>query len=155
MKIRDVRCTVLGRAGGGRGYPLIRVWGEDGLVGYGEASPMHPEVTRAAVEHQLKPLLVGKSALDLEACWETMYVSTYKTRGQGTSIAISGVDQALHDLAGKALGIPVYQLLGGKYRHRVRVYASYMSRDLSDAEYATRAAQVRANSDSSRAAQQR
>jgi L-alanine-DL-glutamate epimerase-like enolase superfamily enzyme len=142
MKIRDVTCTVLRESPSSRGYPLIRVWGEGGLVGYGEASPMHPPVTQTVVEHQLKPLLVGKSALDIEALWEAMYVTTYKTRGQGTSIAISGVDQALHDLAGKALGVPVYQLLGGKYRDKVRVYASYMSRDLSDDEYATRAAQA-------------
>jgi L-alanine-DL-glutamate epimerase-like enolase superfamily enzyme len=140
MRIRDVTCTVLGGPFGARGYPLVRVWGEDGLVGIGEASPMHPQVTRAVVEHQLKPLLVGLDALDIEACWEKMYVSTYKTRGQGTSIAISGVDIALHDLAGKALGVPVYRLLGGLYRDRVRVYASYMSRDLDPDEYARRAA---------------
>ena len=144
MRIRDVTCTVLGGAPGtgqgGRGYPLVRVWGEDGLVGIGEASPMTPHVTRAVVEHQLKPLLVGMSAFDLESCWEKMYVSTYKTRGQGTSIAISGVDIALHDLVGKALGVPVYRLLGGLYREKVRVYASYMSRDLSPEDYATRAA---------------
>jgi L-alanine-DL-glutamate epimerase-like enolase superfamily enzyme len=76
MRIRDVTCTVLGGAPGtgqgGRGYPLVRVWGEDGLVGIGEASPMTPHVTRAVVEHQLKPLLVGMDALDLEACWERM-----------------------------------------------------------------------------------
>jgi L-alanine-DL-glutamate epimerase-like enolase superfamily enzyme len=143
MLIRDVTCTILGReGGGGRGYPLVRVWGEDGLYGIGEASPMSPDVTKVAVEQQLKPLLVGMDALDLEACWERMYVTTYKTRGQGTSIAISGVDIALHDLAGKALGVPVYRLLGGRYREKVRVYASYMSRDLSDAEYARRAAQA-------------
>src|SRR5919197_2435715 len=141
MKIRDVTCTLLGgAAGSGRGYPLVSVWGEDGLVGIGEASPMNGRVTKAAVEHQLKPLLVGMDALDLEACWEKMYVATYKMRGQSTSIAISGVDIALHDLAGKALGVPVYQLLGGRYRDRVRVYASYMSRDLSDEEYARQAA---------------
>ncbi|HEU5317611.1 MAG TPA: mandelate racemase/muconate lactonizing enzyme family protein [Chloroflexota bacterium] len=142
MKIRDVTCTVLRETPTARGYPLVRVYGEDGLIGYGEASPMHPPVTQAIVEHQLKPLLVGKSALDIEALWETMYVTTYKTRGQGTSIAISGVDQALHDLAGKALGVPVYQLLGGMYRDKVRVYASYMSRDLSDQDYARNAAQA-------------
>jgi L-alanine-DL-glutamate epimerase-like enolase superfamily enzyme len=142
MRIRDVTCSVLREKPGDRGYPLVRVWGEDGLVGYGEASPMHPDVTKAAVEHQLKPLLVGMDACNLEGCWEKMYVTTYKTRGQGTSIAISGVDIALHDLAGKALGIPVYQLLGGKYRDKVRVYASYMSRDLSDDEYARQAAQA-------------
>ena len=52
-------------------------------------------------------------ALDLESCWEKMYVTTYKTRGQGTSIAISGVDIALHDLAGKALGVPGVPPAGG------------------------------------------
>src|SRR5437764_2997545 len=84
MRIRDVTCTVLRKEPGrGRGYPLVRVWGEDGLVGVGEASPMHPDVTKAAVETQLKPLLVGMDALDLEACYEKMYVATYKTRGQG------------------------------------------------------------------------
>jgi L-alanine-DL-glutamate epimerase-like enolase superfamily enzyme len=142
MRIRDVTCTLLSGTGGARRYPLIRVWGEDGLVGIGEASPMNGAVTKATVEHQLKPLLVGMDALDLEACWEKLYVTTYKMRGQSTSIAISGIDIALHDLAGKALGIPVYQLLGGRYRDRVRVYASYMSRDLSDDEYARRAAEA-------------
>jgi L-alanine-DL-glutamate epimerase-like enolase superfamily enzyme len=142
MRIRDVTCTVLRSEPGRRGYPLVRVWGEDGLVGIGEASPMHPDVTKVAVETQLKPLLVGMSALDLEACYEKMYVTTYKTRGQGTSIAISGVDIALHDMAGKALGVPVYQLLGGKYRDKVRVYASYMSRELDDAAYAQAAARA-------------
>jgi L-alanine-DL-glutamate epimerase-like enolase superfamily enzyme len=141
MRIRDVTCTLLRGAGGNsRGYPLIRVWGEDGLVGIGEASPMNGEVTKATVEHQLQPLLVGMDALDLEACWEKLYVTTYKMRGQSTSIAISGIDIALHDLAGKALGVPVYRLLGGLYRDKVRVYASYMSRGISDAEYAERAA---------------
>lgn len=141
MKIKDVTCTVLaGGPFGERGYPLVRVWGEDGLWGCGEASPMHPFVTREVVARQLSPLLVGMDALDLEACWEKMYVSTYKTRGQGTSIAISGVDQALHDLAGKALGVPVYRLLGGLYRERVRVYASYMTRGVADDEYAQKAA---------------
>jgi L-alanine-DL-glutamate epimerase-like enolase superfamily enzyme len=103
---------------------------------------MNGPVTKAAVEHQLKPLLVGMNALDLEACWEKMYVATYKLRGQSTSIAISGVDIALHDLAGKALGVPVHRLLGGKYRAKVRVYASYMSREMSDQEYAQSAARA-------------
>ncbi|MBI3970170.1 MAG: mandelate racemase/muconate lactonizing enzyme family protein [Chloroflexi bacterium] len=143
MRIRDVTCTLLGGAyGTGRGYPLVRVWGEDGLVGIGEASPMNGHVTKTTVEQQLRPLLIGMNALDLEACWEKMYVSTYKMRGQSTSIAISGIDIALHDLAGKAMGVPVYRLLGGLYRDRVRVYASYMSRDLSPEEYAARAAEA-------------
>src|SRR5262245_54814962 len=76
LTIRDVTCTLLrGAAGSSRGYPLIRVWSDDGLVGVGEASPMSGQVTKAAVEHQLKPLLVGMNALDLEACWEKMYVA--------------------------------------------------------------------------------
>jgi L-alanine-DL-glutamate epimerase-like enolase superfamily enzyme len=143
VRVRDVTCTVLrGGPFGERGYPLVRVWGEDGAVGYGEASPMHPEVTKVIVEDQLRPLVIGLDARDIEACWEKMYVTTYKTRGQGTSIAISGVDQALHDLAGKALNVPAYRLLGGLYREKVRVYASYMVRGVSDQEYAERAAQA-------------
>lgn len=71
MRIREVTCTVLRKESGkGRGYPLVRVYGEDGLVGVGEASPMHPDVTKVAIETQLKPLPVGMSALDLEACYE-------------------------------------------------------------------------------------
>jgi L-alanine-DL-glutamate epimerase-like enolase superfamily enzyme len=143
MKIRDITCDLLG-SGSGRGYPLIRVWGEDGLYGIGEASPMNGHVTKATVEHQLKPLLLGMDARDLETCWEKLYVTTYKMRGQSTSIAISGIDIALHDLAGKALGVPVYRLLGGLYRERVRVYASYMTREISPEEYARQAAQAMA-----------
>jgi L-alanine-DL-glutamate epimerase-like enolase superfamily enzyme len=141
VRIRDVTCDLLSGASG-RGYPLIRVWGEDGRYGIGEASPMNGHVTKATVEHQLKPLLIGMNALDLEACYEKLYVTTYKMRGQSTSIAISGIDIALHDLAGKALGVPVYRLLGGLYREKVRVYASYMSRELSPEEYARQAAQA-------------
>lgn len=135
MRIRDVSCTLLG----GR-YPLIRVYADDGLVGIGEASPMNGPVVKAIVEHQLRPILKELDPRDVELCWERMYVGTYKMRGQAHSIAISGVDIALHDLLGKALEVPVYRLLGGLYRDRVRVYASYMSRDLSPAEYAQRAA---------------
>ena len=51
-------------------------------------------------------------ALDLEACWEKMYVATYKMRGQSTSIAISGVDIALHDWIGKRLGAPWHRIWG-------------------------------------------
>lgn len=61
MKIRNVTCTVGRRSPQDRGYPLVWVWGEDGLYSIGEASPMHPDVTKVAVETRLKPLLVAMS----------------------------------------------------------------------------------------------
>ena len=77
MKITDVTCTVaVGGPFGERGTPIVRVYSEDGLWGCGESSPMHPFVTREFIHRQLKPLLVGLDALDIEACWEKMYVTT-------------------------------------------------------------------------------
>jgi L-alanine-DL-glutamate epimerase-like enolase superfamily enzyme len=121
-------------------YQFVRVRTEAGVTGYGEPSPSASATTAAIVERQLRPLLVGKDAFQLERLWEAMYVGTYKVRGQATSIAISGVDIALHDLVGKALGVPAYQLLGGLYRERVRMYASFMLRDVTPLEMARRCA---------------
>jgi L-alanine-DL-glutamate epimerase-like enolase superfamily enzyme len=121
-------------------YSFVRIRTEAGITGYGEPSPSAAATTPAVVERQLRPLLVGQDAFQLERLWEAMYLGTYKVRGQATSIAISGVDNALHDLVGKALRVPVYQLLGGLYRERVRMYASFMYRDLEPVEMARRAA---------------
>jgi len=84
----------------------------------------------------IKPLIVGMDAFRIEAVWEKMYVGLYKTRGQSASIAISGVDIALHDVVGKALGVPVSTLLGGAVRERIPMYASFTSRERTPAEQA-------------------
>lgn len=106
---------------------LVRIETDTGLVGWGEAkAPVAPRVVKAVVDDLLRELLLGADPRRIEPIWETMYASM-RLRGHDSGFlleAISGVDIALWDLAGKALGAPVHQLLGGAYRDRIPVYAS-------------------------------
>jgi D-arabinonate dehydratase/D-galactarolactone cycloisomerase len=106
---------------------IVRVTADSGLVGYGEAkAPVAPEATREIVRDLLAPVVVGADPLDIDVLWERMY-STMRLRGHQSGFlpeALSGVDLALWDLAGKALGAPVCKLLGGAYRERIKIYAS-------------------------------
>ncbi len=119
---------------------FVRVITEDGLTGYGECSPMNNSVVAAHLEHALAPLVLGRDPFDTEALVERMFVSTYKIAGQALAMAVSGIELALRDLQGKALGVPLYKLLGGAYRTRIRMYASSLRRDISPLEEATRLA---------------
>lgn len=98
---------------------------DEGLTGIGEPYlENHPESVIAEVR-RLEPLLLGKDPRQIEALWLAMYNggNGYKG-GPVTMSAISGIDMALWDLAGKSAGLPVYQLLGGACRERVRMYRS-------------------------------
>ena len=63
-------------------YQFVRIRTEAGVTGYGEPSPSASATTGAVVERQLRPLLIGQDAFQLERLWEAMYVGTYKVRGQ-------------------------------------------------------------------------
>jgi D-galactarolactone cycloisomerase len=106
---------------------IVRLKTDAGLVGYGEAkAPVAPEATREIVRDLLAPIVVGVDPLDLDVLWERMY-SSMRLRAHLSGFlleAISGVDLALWDLAGKTLNVPVVKLLGGAHRERVKVYAS-------------------------------
>lgn len=106
---------------------LVRIVTEDGIAGWGEGhAPMGPAATRAVVEEILAPLVVGENPLAIERHWERMYGSM-RLRGHRAGYhleAMSAVDIALWDLAGKILGQPVYRLLGGPFQTTVPVYAS-------------------------------
>lgn len=121
---------------------LVTVRTEDGLAGYGEAkvhvgSAGNYAAVCAVVEHELRPLLLGEDSRNIAGLWQKMYNGSraHHAAAQGRSFpvlgrrgvtisAISGVDTALWDLLGKRLGVPVYQLLGGKCRERIPAYAS-------------------------------
>ncbi len=106
---------------------LVKITADDGTVGWGEAhAPLGPRATKAVVEDVLGPILLGADPLAIDLLWERMYGSM-RLRGHSTGYqleAISGVDIALWDLAGKLLGVPVYRLLGGPYRTSLPTYAS-------------------------------
>ena len=111
-----------------RSATLVRVTTENGLQGWGEAFAQGlepPEIAAAAIEHALKPLLVGESALDIAVLWNKMYSRTRDYGRKGSVVAaISAVDTALWDIAGHFYQQPVYQLLGGASRTSVKPYAT-------------------------------
>jgi galactonate dehydratase len=127
MKITDVRCTVVAvpRPGGGahRNWVFVQVDTDAGLQGVGEATTEHHELAiKAHVESELKPRLLGLDPTDIERVWQLGYRQFWWRRGVVHTSAMSGIDQALWDIAGKAAGLPVFKLLGGKVRERVRCY---------------------------------
>lgn len=111
-----------------RGATLVEVITDSGLSGWGEAFAQGlepPQIAVAAIESALKPLLIGADPLDTEVLWHRMYHQTRDYGRKGSVIsAISAIDIALWDIAGKAYNVPVHKLLGGAFRNKVQVYAT-------------------------------
>lgn len=111
-----------------KGYrtTLVRITTNEGLTGIGECMVrLAPTATRAIIE-DLAPVLIGMDPLDREAIWHLLFGSMMN-RGHHKGMfieAISGVDIALWDLAGKYLGLPLYKLLGGQHHQKIKAYAS-------------------------------
>jgi D-galactarolactone cycloisomerase len=107
---------------------LVEVVTDEGIVGWGEAFAQGlepPEIAAAAIGHALAPLVVGADPLDVEVLWHRMYHATRDYGRKGSVIAaISAVDIALWDIAGKFHGQPIHRLLGGAFRTRVQPYAT-------------------------------
>lgn len=107
---------------------LVRVQSRDGAVGWGECiSQTAPTgaAVKVLVEQALAPLLIGTDPRDVRARWEQMRDETWwYGRGGIANFAVSAVDMALWDLAGRLAGLPVHRLLGGRLVDRVRVCAS-------------------------------
>ncbi len=101
----------------------LRIHTDEGLTGLGEPYlENHPDSVIAEVR-RLEPLLLGRDPLQREALWRAMYDGGCGYKGGPlTMSAISGIDIALWDLAGKAAGLPIYELLGGACRDRIRMY---------------------------------
>ncbi len=101
----------------------IKVHTDEGLVGLGEPYlENHPDVVIAEVR-RLEPFLIGKDPTRVEALWHEMYHSGSGYKGGPVKMsALSGIDIALWDIAGKAAGLPIHRLLGGAYQDRIRMY---------------------------------
>ena len=111
---------------------LVKITTGNGLVGWGETTlEGKPKSTVAAVE-ELSDYLIGKDPLRIEHHWQHIYRSAFFRGGNVLMTALSGIDQALWDIAGKYYEVPVYQLLGGPVRDRIRVYAHWGISSLTD-----------------------
>src|SRR3954447_7349779 len=106
-----------------RNFVFVRVDTDEGLHGWGEATLEGKEQAVTAAIGELERYLVGQDPARIERHWFHMYETPFWRGGPVLGSAISGVDQALWDIKGKALGVPVYELLGGPTRVRVRAYA--------------------------------
>jgi galactonate dehydratase len=109
---------------GHRNIPYVRVRTDAGLYGVGEAYSCGPDKATVEVIHDFEEWLIGRDPRDIEGLWQLMYAGSRFPGGSVVNAAISGIEHALWDIAGKAAGLPVYRLLGGKCRDRVRVYQS-------------------------------
>jgi galactonate dehydratase len=107
---------------GGRGYLFVTVETDSGLVGVGEAALSGRELAVVGAIEHFKPLLIGQDASRIEHLWQTLFRGGFYPAGRVLSSAISAIDIALWDIAGKHLGVPIYQLFGGRTRDRVVCY---------------------------------
>ncbi|USZ72724.1 mandelate racemase/muconate lactonizing enzyme family protein [Natronosalvus halobius] len=128
VEITDIQTTMVD---GNFPWTLVRVYTDAGIVGTGEA---YWGAGVSELVERMKPFLEGENPLDIDRLTEHM---VQKMSGEGslagvTVTAISGIEIALHDLAGKILEVPAYQLLGGKYRDEMRVYCDCHTEEEAD-----------------------
>ncbi|HEX3812711.1 MAG TPA: mandelate racemase/muconate lactonizing enzyme family protein [Mycobacteriales bacterium] len=115
---------------GHRPQLLVKVETDEGIHGWGESGFSSRErAVAGAVEHYAQ-FLIGRDPMRAGALWQEMYRSQYFEGGRVLTAAISAIDIALYDIKGKALGVPVYELLGGRHRDVVPTFASVGARDV-------------------------
>lgn len=136
IKITDLRCAIIG------GSPVIRITTSEGIHGYGQAESTKSYLKPFVLFY--KDYLIGEDPTNVEFCMmKIRRMGGFKPWGS----AVSAIEMALWDIAGKASGLPVYKLLGGKVRDRVRVYHTgvgvYSRAGVDPIDYAESVAQVR------------
>ncbi|MBT8185284.1 MAG: galactonate dehydratase [Eudoraea sp.] len=104
-------------------FLFLKVHTDQGITGLGEPITEGRADTCAAAIKEMEPYLLGKDARKIIHHWQALYRHSFYRGGPILTSALSGLDQALWDIKGKALGVPVYELLGGPTRDRIRVYA--------------------------------
>lgn len=122
MKI--TRIETLPASMGTRDYMLCRVHTDEGITGVGEPYPVGPNDAVVATIEDFAIWIVGKDPRDITGIWHHLYNQTRFPGGSVIGAAMSGIEHALWDISGKAAGVPVYRMLGGKCRDRIRVYQS-------------------------------
>jgi L-rhamnonate dehydratase len=110
------------------GWTTVEVETDGGIVGLGNVA-LAPRIAKAIIDQYLAPLVIGQDPFDYEYLWQRMYRATHAWGRKGIGMAaISGVDIALWDVMGKAVGKPVFKLLGGRTKEKIPCYASKLYR---------------------------
>ena len=131
MKITDAKVIVCSP---GRNFVTLKIYTDQGVYGLGDATLNGRELAVATyLKEYCIPALIGKDPRNIEDIWHYFYRGVYWKRGAVTMTAISAIDMALWDIKGKMLNTPIYNLLGGKSRDRVMVYAHANGVDLDHA----------------------
>ena len=117
MKITKIRIWLTSPTG-----VYIKIETDEGISGYGESTVLYFPQSVAGMLHDLEGYLVGQDPFRIEYLWQSLFRDLFMRGGPTHQAAISGIDMALYDLKGKALGVPVYELLGGLVRDKVRLY---------------------------------
>ena len=144
MKITDIRTFVTDCYR--TNWIFIKVYTDEGLCGVGEATLEYKEKALVGAVEHLKAVLTGQNPLTIEKHVHDIYRDAYWRGGAVLMSALSGVEMALWDILGKYLNAPVYQLLGGKVRESVRIYANgWFSGAKTPAEFADKAKEAAAN----------
>jgi galactonate dehydratase len=122
MRITDVKPYAVWV--GHRNQMLVKVETDEGIYGWGESGFSGRELGVKGIVEHYREFLLGRDPMRRGALWQEMYRSQYFEGGRTLTAAISAIDIALHDIVGKKLGVPVYELLGGKNRDTIPVFAT-------------------------------
>ena len=153
MKITDVQACVIGRQemhSGGSVWTFVRIYTDEGIVGTGECNSGGPGFSGLASKYAIlamKDYLIGEDPFNINLIYEKLRrVGRYGGSSHAPLIfALTGIENALYDIVGKALGVPIYKLLGGKFRSEIRLYADCHAGEEDDVQaYADKALAVTA-----------
>ena len=122
MKITDIKPFPVWV--GHRNQHIVKIETDEGIYGWGESGLSSRELAVAGAVKHYREFLIGRDPMRIGGLWQEMYRSQYFEGGRALTGAISAIDIALYDIVGKALNVPVYQLLGGKQRDRVPCFAT-------------------------------
>jgi mannonate dehydratase len=130
LKIQEIKVIVCSP---GRNFVTVKIVTDEGVYGIGDATLNGREMAVVTyLDEHVTPCLIGRDPNEIEDIWQYLYKGVYWRKGAVTMAAIAAIDMALWDIKGKIAGLPVYQLLGGKSRKAVTLYAHANGENIKD-----------------------